>query len=74
MADILIRGLSSEAIARIDDEAAAQGISRNEYLRRGLEQAAPATGDEVATMDDLARAAEAARDLLDDDVMREAWS
>ncbi len=73
MADVLIRGLSSEAVARIDDEAAAQGLSRNEYLRRRFEQASPADRATVVSMEDLQRASEAVRDLLDEDVMRGAW-
>lgn len=73
MADVLIRGLSAEAVSRIDHEAAAQGLSRNEYLRRSLEHASPADRDTVVTLEDLRRASEAARDLLDEDVMRDAW-
>ena len=33
MGDVLIRGLSDAAIARIDADAAARGLSRQEYLR-----------------------------------------
>lgn len=72
MTDILIRGVSAEAIARIDAEAAALGLSRNEYLRRRLDAGAvppPAT----MTMDDLRRFTGAAADLLDPEVMKNAW-
>ena len=34
MTNVLIRGLSESAVERIDAEAAALGLSRNEYLRR----------------------------------------
>jgi hypothetical protein len=74
MADVLIRGLSSEAVLRIDEEAAAQGLSRNEYLRRRFERASPADSEPVVTLADLQRASEAARDLLDEDVMRREWA
>lgn len=33
MTDILIRGLSAEAVTRIESQARSQGLSRNEYLR-----------------------------------------
>jgi hypothetical protein len=73
MVDILIRGLSSEAVVRIDEQAAAQGLSRNEYLRRQFDR--PSSGDRErgVTLADLQRASEAARDLLDEAVMRGAW-
>ncbi len=74
MPDVLIRGLSEAAVARIDTEAAAQGLSRNEYLRRRFEaersQAAPKG---QLTVDDLRRAAEAAEDLNNPRVMETAW-
>ena len=38
MPNVLIRGLSQEAVDRIDAEAARHGLSRNEYLRRKLEE------------------------------------
>lgn len=73
MSDILIRGLSPEAVARIDAEAASQRLSRNEYLRRRFEMDVQSGGASAVTVSDLRRAMEAARDLLDDDVMRDAW-
>lgn len=33
MGDVLIRGLSEAAVARIDADAATRGLSRQEYLR-----------------------------------------
>ncbi len=71
MPDVLIRGLTPEAISRIDAEAVELGLSRNEYLRRRFEST-PAGAARV-TADDLRRAAEAAQDLLDPDVMNSAW-
>ena len=40
MTDILIRGISDEAIARIEEQASKLGLSRNEYLRRQLDTVA----------------------------------
>jgi hypothetical protein len=74
MPDVLIRGLSEAAIARIDADAAAHGLSRNEYLRRRFEseRSNAATGGAL-TIEDLRRAAEAAKDLDDPQVMEAAW-
>jgi hypothetical protein len=70
----VIRGLSEAAVARIDADAAAHGLSRNEYLRRRLEaeQSRSATGRRL-TVEDLRRAAEAARDLDNPQVMDAGW-
>jgi hypothetical protein len=64
MPDVLIRGLSEAAVARIDADAAAHGLSRDEYLRSRFEaeQSRSATGRPL-TVEDLRRAAEAARDF-----------
>ena len=74
MPDVLIRGLSEAAVARIDADAAARGLSRNEYLRRRLEaeRSSSAAGARL-TIEDLRRAAEAAQDLCDPQVMDSAW-
>jgi hypothetical protein len=74
MPDVLIRGLSEAAIARIDADATAHGLSRNEYLRRRFEaeRSPSATGAQL-TIEDLLRAAEAARDLDNPQVMESAW-
>jgi hypothetical protein len=37
VADVVIRGLSVAAVDRIDADAAAHGLSRQEYLRRRFE-------------------------------------
>ena len=73
MPDILIRGLSDSAIARIDAEATANGLSRNEYLRRRFEAERTPEGDNRVTVADLRRAADATRDLADPKVMEAAW-
>jgi hypothetical protein len=76
MGDVLIRGLSDAAVARIDADAATRGLSRQEYLRRRFEAegksfaAPPRRG---MTIKDLRRAAEAAADLDDGDIMGAAW-
>lgn len=72
MTSILIRGLSDEAIDRVDAEAAALGLSRNEYLRRQLEGDVPQRTEKV-TKEDWARSAEILADLADPDVMAQAW-
>ena len=73
MTNVLIRGLSESAVERIDAEAAALGLSRNEYLRRRLEQDAPPPAAAKVDADDWRRSAEAFRDLADPDVMDAAW-
>lgn len=73
MADVLIRGLSSAAVERIDAEAHALGLSRNEYLRRTFEMSSPKSDAPRVSVKDLRRAARASRDLTDPDVMDAAW-
>ena len=72
MSDILIRDVPENTVAEIDRRARDLGISRNEYLRRWLDQGMRAT--ESVTVDDLHRVGQLARDLLDHDVMHQAWS
>lgn len=72
MPDVLIRGLSEAAVARIDTEAASLGLSRNEYLRRRFESER-STSVGTLTVDDLRRGAAAAQDLDDAQVMASAW-
>jgi hypothetical protein len=71
MADILIRGLTDEAVGRIDAEAKFRRLSRNEYLRRRLEDERAPRGE--ISIDDLRRATKAVKDLDDPQVMRAAW-
>jgi hypothetical protein len=71
--DVLIRGLSTDAVARIDAEAESLGLSRNEYLRRKFEINPPVSGATRMSLDDLRRATAAVSDLLDPQVMESAW-
>jgi hypothetical protein len=74
VADVLIRGLSEAAVARIDAEAASRGLSRNEFLRRRFEaERLPSSPAAELTVADLRRAAEAVSDLDDPQVMDAAW-
>lgn len=74
MPNILIRDLSQEAVERIDAAAANLGLSRNEYLRRKLEDnARPATGGRTVTAEDWQRSAEVFADLADPTIMDAAW-
>lgn len=74
MPNLLIRGLSDAAVARIDAEAAALGLSRNEYLRRRFEaEGSRSEARGRLTVEDLRRAADAAKDLRDPQVMERAW-
>ncbi|WP_043845551.1 type II toxin-antitoxin system VapB family antitoxin [Crystallibacter crystallopoietes] len=72
MPNVLIRGLSDEAVARIDRSAEELGLSRNEYLRRQLEGDAPRPAAKV-TEESWKRSAEILADLADPDVMADAW-
>lgn len=73
MTDVLIRNVPDDDLARIDEQAARLGLSRNEYLRRRIMQDA-ARDEADLTVADLQRAATLSQDLLDDSVMRDAWS
>ncbi len=71
MTDILIRNVDEDTLARLDGQAAASGLSRNEYLRRHLDDLAhPAAR---ATTDDLRASVELSAGVLDPDLMRQAW-
>ena len=74
MADVSIRGLSEEAVAHINAAAAAQGLSRQQYLRRRFEADRPRShsGGRL-TIDDLRRASAAASELDDPEAMDGAW-
>jgi hypothetical protein len=74
VADIVIRGLSEAAVARIDADAVARGLSRQEYLRQRFEREGSVSPSRRAmTLEDLRRATAAAADLDDPGVMRPAW-
>jgi hypothetical protein len=72
MTDVLIRDLEPEDVARLDAHAAALGLSRNEYLRRRLEQDAR-RGTGPVTLADFERFAERFSGLADEELMRRAW-
>lgn len=73
MTDVLVRGLSDEAVQRIDADAAAQGLSRNEYLRRKLEGGTKSRTGPALSAADWMRSSAAFADLGDPDVMDAAW-
>ena len=73
MADVLIRGLSEESVAKIDQAARERGLSRNEFLRRQLSEQDVQISRPRLTREDLLRAASASEDLLDDEIMSGAW-
>jgi hypothetical protein len=73
MPNILIRDLSQDAIDRIDAAAANLGLSRNEYLRRRLEERTTPPEAPTITADDWRRSAEVFADLADPEVMEAAW-
>ena len=72
MTDILIRDVPENVIASIDAKATKLGISRTEYLRRSLVREGTESSEEV-TVSHFAKFATAFADLLDDDVMADAW-
>lgn len=71
MTDLLIRDVPDDVVAAIDSNAGRLGLSRSEYLRRTLAEAAHKLG--VVTVADLKRFQDVFQDLGDDDVMRQAW-
>ena len=73
MPDILIRDVPDDVVAAVDAHAAAAGLSRNEYLRRHLQQERRFSVRPTTT-DDLRRFADRFADLADPEVMRQAWS
>jgi Ribbon-helix-helix protein, copG family len=72
MADLLIRDVSDDVVARLDAKATRLGLSRSEYLRRRLAEDAQAEAGGV-TLDDLRRTATVFADLADPEVMGRAW-
>ena len=71
MTDLLIRDVPDDVVAAIDTNANRLGLSRTEYLRRTLAQAAHKPG--AVTVEDLTRFESTFADLADDDLMRQAW-
>ncbi|SNQ45569.1 Antitoxin VapB2 [Frankia canadensis] len=73
MSDVLIRDVPDDVLAAVEAHAARLGLSRNEYLRRQLAQDAARSITPV-TLDDLRWFSTTFRDLVDEDVMRQAWT
>jgi hypothetical protein len=73
VANILIRDLSQETIDRIDAAAANLGLSRNEYLRRKLEEGTRPAAARAVTAEDWQASAEVFADLADPVLMEQAW-
>ena len=71
--DILIRGISDAAVKQLDSEAAEVGLSRNEYLRRKIENTVGPEPRKEITAEDWARTARVHADLSDEELMRAAW-
>lgn len=72
MPDVLIRNFPAEDLALLDQLAARLGISRTEYLRRRLQQEARRAVTMTAAS--LMTLSQTITDLIDDDVMTDAWS
>ncbi len=72
MTDILIRDVSPDIVAALDAHARRLGLSRTEYVKRLLLQAA-VRPTKPETQADLDRFCEAVADLADPDVMTKAW-
>lgn len=73
MSDLLIRNIDDETVRRIDADAARQGLSRNEYLRRAVVRFAGVAA-RPATRADLSRSVDLFADLSDEETMDRAWS
>jgi hypothetical protein len=72
MTDILIRDVSPDVVAALDAVARRLGLSRTEYLKRQLTQAATRPAKPVA-QEDLEWFGESFADLGDPEVMGRAW-
>jgi plasmid stability protein len=70
MTDLLIRDVPDDVVAAIDADASRHGLSRSEYLRRTLAQAAARTPNVGVTVDDLRRFESTFADLADEEIMR----
>lgn len=72
MADLLIRDLSPEVMAALENKAALLGLSRVEYVRRTLAQEVR-VGTESVTEQHLTSLLELLPDLSNEKVMENAW-
>lgn len=73
MTDILVRGLSRDVVAKIDDEAARRGVSRNQFLIEFIQRPYVEEDPPKVTVADLERTARAVADLGDPEIMAQAW-
>jgi len=74
MTDLLVRDLSAQAARNLTAQATAAGLSRNEYVRRALEQMAVPEPERKVTSEDMARFHASFADLADAQVMQGAWT
>ncbi|HUW88693.1 MAG TPA: antitoxin [Candidatus Paceibacterota bacterium] len=72
MADLLIRDLTPEVMAALENKAALLGLSRVEYVRRTLTQEVR-MGTESVTEKHLASLLVLLPDLSNEQVMENAW-
>jgi hypothetical protein len=72
MPDLLIRDVPDDIVAVIDAKAKRLGLSRTEFVRRQLTQAA-ARSDEPVSAEDLSAFSTSFADLGNPDVMARAW-
>jgi plasmid stability protein len=70
--NLLVRDIPEDVVAALDAEAARQGLSRSEYLRRVLTQASTGAGRSVS-VSQLAEFEQTFADLVDPAVMDQAW-
>jgi hypothetical protein len=71
--DVLIRDVPEEVLAALDAGAQRLGLSRSEYLRRRLAQAATSGASGTVTAADQRSFAATFADLADEQVMKGAW-
>ena len=74
MTDLLIRDVNEATLLALSAGASSRGISREEYVRRELDNLARTSTRPPLTAHDLSRAAELVRDVLDPQAMAGAWS
>ncbi|KGN36781.1 hypothetical protein [Knoellia subterranea] len=72
MADVLIRDIPDAVLSGVDAHASRLGLSRAEYIRRRL-AADAATANLRISAQDLIAFGDRFADLLDDEVMGDAW-
>jgi hypothetical protein len=70
--DVLVRDVPDDVVAALDAHASRMGLSRNEYLRRLLDQDAIANTQPV-TVEHLTAFADTFADLTDPEVMKGVW-